>query len=97
MNSTIAKRIGSLAVIVAGLLSAVLAPAGGNTASWRWFGLFLIVLGVYFLLGQKASPEQRTAEAQKRKDNPPLRWYQSPILWVPVVAAILAILSMLVV
>lgn len=96
MNSTVAKRIGSLAVIVAGLLSAVLAPAGGNTASWRWFGLFLIVLGVYFLLGQKATPEQRSAAAEQRANTPPMRWYQSPILWVPVVAAILAVLSLLI-
>ncbi|MFC0445086.1 hypothetical protein ACFOD1_09365 [Pseudidiomarina halophila] len=96
MKSSITKRIGSLAVIVAGLLAAVLAPAGGNTASWRWFGLFLIVLGVYFLLGQKTTDEQRTAEAEQRAESPPLRWYQSPILWVPVIVAVVAILSLLV-
>ncbi|MGQ4275677.1 hypothetical protein ACQ5ES_01290 [Pseudidiomarina sp. E22-M8] len=94
MTSSITKRIGSLAVIVAGLLAAVLAPAGGNTASWRWFGLFLVVLGVYFLLGQKTTAEQRTVAAQQRSDTPPLRWYQSPILWVPIIVAIIAILSL---
>ncbi|CAB0150224.1 hypothetical protein PSI9734_00784 [Pseudidiomarina piscicola] len=94
MNSSIIKRISSLAVIVAGLLAAVLAPAGGNTASWRWFGLFLILLGVYFLLGQRSTAEQRTVAAQQRSETPPLRWYQSPILWVPVIAAVLAVISL---
>ncbi|KFZ29982.1 MULTISPECIES: hypothetical protein [Pseudidiomarina] len=95
MKSSVIKRIGALAVIVAGLLAAVLAPAGGNTASWRWFGLFLLVLGVYFLLGQTTTAEQRQQAASERNETPPLQWYQSPILWVPVAAVIIAVLSLI--
>lgn len=94
IKTSIAKRIGALALIVAGLLSAVLGPAGENTASWRWLGLFLLLLGVYFLLGQRASSEQRAEAAQQHTTTPPLKWYQSPILWVPIVGAIVFLVAL---
>ncbi|RUO62145.1 hypothetical protein [Pseudidiomarina insulisalsae] len=91
MNSTVGKRIAALAIMVIGVLSAVLAPEGETVV--RWVGIFLLIVGVYFLVTQKASSEQRQHTAQQRTDVPPLRWYQSAILWVPVVAIIIGILA----
>ncbi|RUO55461.1 hypothetical protein [Pseudidiomarina homiensis] len=91
MKSSIVKRILAIALIVAGVVTAVLASK--DAGSVRWMGLFLLVSGIYFLVSQKASPEQREQAAQQRDITPPIKWYQSPILWVPVAALIIALVS----
>ncbi|SFR38254.1 hypothetical protein SAMN04488070_0270 [Pseudidiomarina maritima] len=92
MKTTTTTRISALAIIVLGILLAVLAPAGEATSSYRQLGVVLLVIGVVWLLRQKR-PEPATEERVEPYQRPVLKWYQSPILWVPVVAAVIAILS----
>lgn len=94
MKTTSTTRISALAIIVLGILLAVLAPAGEATSSYRQLGVVLLVVGAVWLLRQKR-PEPTTEEHVEPYRQPVLKWYQSPILWVPVVAAVIAILSWL--
>ncbi|PHR65884.1 MAG: hypothetical protein COA51_03810 [Idiomarina sp.] len=94
MKTTSTTRISALAVIVLGILLAVLAPAGEAISSYRQLGVVLLVIGVVWLLRQKR-PEPKAEANPEPYQQPVLKWYQSPILWVPVIAIIIAILSWL--
>ncbi|RWU11566.1 hypothetical protein EGC76_04695 [Pseudidiomarina gelatinasegens] len=94
MKTTSATRISALAIIIAGVLLAVLAPAGETVSSYRRLGVVLLVVGAVWLLRQKRPEAQREANQQPFQ-QPVLKWYQSPIFWVPVIAAIIALLSWL--
>lgn len=93
IKTNIVTRIGALAVIVCGLLLGVLSPAGDSTGNWRLLGLGLLIVGVVWLLSQKQAPiQERQPEPY---EAPVMLWYQSPILWVPIIIAVVAILSLL--
>lgn len=92
MKTTTTTRISALAIIVAGILLAVLAPAGETVSAYRQLGVVLIVIGALWLLRQKR-PEAKQEMNSEPYQQPVLRWYQSPILWVPIIAAILALVS----
>lgn len=93
IKTNIVTRIAALAVIVSGLLLGVLSPAGDSTGNWRLLGLGLLIAGVVWLLSQKQAPiQERQPEPY---EAPVMQWYQSPILWVPIIIALVAILSLL--
>lgn len=94
MNRSIIKRIAALAVIILGLLLGVLTPAGGSSTSWKFFGLALIIFGVIWLFNQSRPPRRTKGEAEPYK-APELKWYQSAILWVPVIIIVLFLLTLL--
>ncbi|MDX1705687.1 hypothetical protein [Pseudidiomarina sp.] len=94
MNSSIIKRISALAVIIVGLLLGVLTPAGGNSTSWKFFGVALIIFGVIWLFNQRRPPRRIKGEAEPY-EAPVMKWYQSAILWVPVLIVVLFLLSLL--
>lgn len=94
MKTTITTRISALTIIVAGILLAVLAPAGETLSSYRQLGVVLIVVGAVWLLRQKR-PEANPEVSSEPYQQPVLQWYQSPILWVPVIAVVLALVSWL--
>jgi len=92
IKANIVSRIAALAVIVAGLLLGVLSPAGTDTNNWRLLGVGLLIVGVVWLLSQKQAPiQERQPEPY---EAPVMKWYQSPILWVPIIIAVVAILSL---
>lgn len=93
MKTTSATRIAALAVIVSGILLLVLAPAGDAVSSYRILGFILMGAGVAWLVSQRR-PEPQTQQQQPYQ-QPVLRWYQSPILWVPIIAVVLGLLSWL--
>jgi len=86
----IATRLAAIAVIILGLLLVVLAPAGGSTGSWRIVGALLLVGGAIWLVKQ---PKPEVSASTPRAETPPMQWYQSPILWVPVIIAVLAVIT----
>jgi MFS family permease len=93
IKTNIVSRIAALAVIVSGLLLGVLSPAGTDSNNWRWLGLGLLIIGVMWLISQRQAP---IAERQPEPYQAPvMKWYQSPILWVPIIIAVVAILSLL--
>jgi len=95
MKTTSATRIGALAVIVSGILLVVLAPAGDAVSSYRMLGAILLGSGVAWLLLQKR-PQAPVAQQAQPYQQPLLKWYQSPIIWVPIIAAVLAFISWLI-
>lgn len=92
IKTNIVTRIAALAVIVVGLLLGVLSPAGTDTNTWRLVGVGLLIVGVVWLLSQKQAPiQERQPEPY---EAPVMKWYQSPILWVPIIIAVVAIVSL---
>ncbi|SDB10725.1 hypothetical protein SAMN02927930_00409 [Pseudidiomarina indica] len=89
MKSTIATRIGALAVIVTGILFAVLAPAGEAVSSYRQVGVVLLALGVFWLLRQHRTTA--TDDSQEPFERRPLKWYQAPVVWMPVIVILLIV------
>ncbi|GAB3293805.1 hypothetical protein [Pseudidiomarina andamanensis] len=94
MKTTTTTRISALAIMVLGILLAVLAPANEAASSYRQLGVVLLVVGAVWLLRQKR-PEPAPEKTSAPYQQPVLKWYQSPILWVPIIAIIIAILSWL--
>ncbi|CUA85073.1 hypothetical protein [Pseudidiomarina woesei] len=94
MKTTSATRIAALAVIVSGILLLVLAPAGDAVSSYRILGFILMGSGIGWLVSQRR-PEPQAPQQQQSYQQPVLRWYQSPILWVPIIAALLGLISWL--
>lgn len=95
MKTTSATRISALAIMVAGVLLAVLTPASEATSSYRQLGVVLLIIGAVWLLRQKR-PERPAEVAREPFQRPVMKWYQSPLLWVPIIAAVLALLSWLI-
>ena len=95
MKTTSATRIAALAVIVSGILLLVLAPAGDAVSSYRILGFILMGAGGGWLVSQRR-PEPSSQPQQQPYQQPVLRWYQSPILWVPIIAVVLGLLSWLI-
>lgn len=94
MKGSVIKRLAALGIMVLGLLLGVLAPAGGTTNSWRIVGLMLLIIGVVWLIRQP-KPAAPTAADEPYERPPELQWYQSPILWVPVIIVILGVLTLI--
>lgn len=89
MNAKIIKRLAALALIVSGILLVVL-------ANQRWLGLSLLVFGVaWFILQPTAAITGPEGQTQPLGSQEPLKWYQSPILWLPIIVIIIAVLSYL--
>lgn len=95
MKTTSATRIGALAVMVSGILMVVLAPAGDAVSSYRILGALLLGGGIAWLLSQK-HPAAEVEQSAQPYQQPVLKWYQSPIVWVPIIAAVLAFISWLI-
>ncbi len=93
MKSTIASRIGALAVIVIGILFVVLAPAGEAVSSYRQLGAVVMVIGIYWLLRQRRNVVDSEQDGEFVRQQ--LHWYQSPVVWMPVIVIILIILIQL--
>lgn len=87
----IVRRIGALAVIVAGLLLAVLSPAVDETGNGRLLGFALLGAGVVWLLLQRGAPA--SAASQEPHQYATLQWYQSPILWLPIAIVVVGLLT----
>lgn len=94
MKTTSATRIAALAVIVSGILLLVLAPAGDAVSSYRILGFVLMGAGAGWLVSQR-QPDAAVQQQQQPYQQPVLHWYQSPIIWVPLIAAVLGLLSWL--
>ena len=88
MKSTIASRIGALAVIVIGILFVVLA-----VSSYRQLGAVVMVIGIYWLLRQRRNVVDSEQDGEFVRQQ--LHWYQSPVVWMPVIVIILIILIQL--
>ncbi|RUO79169.1 hypothetical protein [Pseudidiomarina taiwanensis] len=86
-NARILKRIAALAIIVSGILLVVL-------ANERWLGLAFLIFGIAWFVLQPTKPVTGPdgQTTQPIGSQEPLQWYQSPILWVPVVVAIIGLL-----
>lgn len=94
IKTNIVRRIAALAVIISGLLLGVLSPAGENNGNWRLLGLALLIVGVVWLLRQKPLPVDK--QSLEPYQAPVMQWYQSPLLWLPIIIAVVAIVSLLV-
>ncbi|KPD22458.1 MULTISPECIES: hypothetical protein [Idiomarina] len=82
------QRVLALLILIAGLLMAVLGVVSDNDTNVRLSGAVLMLIGIIWLY------KQPTLKSLNRTDKPTLKWYQSPILWVPVIAIILFIISL---
>ncbi|PTB89799.1 hypothetical protein C9928_02235 [Pseudidiomarina aestuarii] len=88
MNSSIVKRLGAIALIIAGLLLAVLTPAGDDSGVWRNVGVGLLIAGTVWLIRQPSAPVDANAE---REETKPITLAQSPILWLPIIIIVVAL------
>ncbi|MEX1220619.1 MAG: hypothetical protein WEA82_00730 [Idiomarina sp.] len=93
MNKMLVKRLAALAVMVLGLLMAVLAPAGGSTDSWRIVGFALLAVGIIWMIKQPQKPQRQAGEEYERP--PEMTLIQSPLLWVPIIIVVLGLLTWL--
>ncbi|HET8816524.1 MAG TPA: hypothetical protein VFM61_03645 [Pseudidiomarina sp.] len=88
MNSSILKRLGAIALIIAGLLLAVLTPAGDDSGLWRNIGVGLLIGGAVWLIRQPSTTVDANVERQETKS---LTLAQSPILWLPIIIIVVAL------
>lgn len=85
------QRVLALLVLIAGLLMAVLGVVSDNDTNVRLAGAALMLIAIIWLYQQ---PTLKSLDTQGH--SAPLKWYQSPILWVPIIAVVLFIISLLV-
>lgn len=83
------QRVLALLILIVGLLMAVLGVVSENDTSVRLAGAALMLISVIWLY------KQPTLSSLDRTDKPVLKWYQSPIIWVPIIAAVLFLISLL--
>lgn len=93
MNKMLVKRLAAIAVMILGLLMAVLAPAGGNVESWRIVGFSLLAVGIIWMIKQPQKPQREAGDSYERP--PEMKLIQSPILWVPIIIVVLGLLTWL--
>ena len=82
------QRVLALLILIAGLLMAVLGVVSDNDTNIRLSGAVLMLIGIIWLY------KQPTLKSLNRTDKPTLKWHQSPLLWVPVIAIIFFIISL---
>ncbi|WP_417437882.1 hypothetical protein [Idiomarina sp.] len=82
------QRVLALLILIVGLLLAVLGVVSDNDTPVRLTGAVLMLIGIIWLY------KQPTLQSLNRTDKPILKWYQSPIIWIPIIAIILFIISL---
>lgn len=82
------QRVSALLIVIVGLLMAVLGVVSDNDTNVRLSGAVLMLIGIIWLY------KQPTLTSLNRTDKPILKWYQSPILWIPIIAVIFFIISL---
>ncbi|RUO77766.1 hypothetical protein [Idiomarina seosinensis] len=83
------QRVFAILVVIVGLLMAVLGVVSEELDTYiRSLGALIMLVGIIWLYRQPSSRLEREGEV------PPLRWYQSPILWVPIVGIIIFLISL---
>lgn len=90
MNRSIVTRLGAIALIIAGLLLAVLTPAGDDSGLWRNIGVGLLIAGAVWLIRQ---PSHTLDSNTERTATKPITIVQSPILWLPIIIFAIALIS----
>lgn len=83
------QRVAAVLMTIAGLMMAVLGVVSEDDSTIRSLGVAILVGGVIWLYSQR-KPKQRP----DTETVPPLRWYQSPILWVPIIGIVIFIISL---
>lgn len=97
MNNKVMLRILALAVMICGILMAVLSPPGDTKSSWQIVGVLLLVIGTFWLVKQRGpSAEADATNAAENFERKSMTWKQSPILWLPIIIALIAIAAALV-
>jgi drug/metabolite transporter (DMT)-like permease len=82
------QRVSAILITIIGLLMAVLGVVSENDSSIRIIGAVIMLAGVIWLYRQPLPSKQHSG------DIPPLRWYQSPLLWIPIIAIVLFLISL---
>ncbi|ASG65597.1 MULTISPECIES: hypothetical protein [Idiomarina] len=85
------QRVLALLILIAGLLMAVLGVVSDNDTNVRLAGAALMLVGIIWLYRQPTLSSLDT-----KGQTAPLKWYQSPILWIPIIAIIIFIISLFV-
>ncbi|RUO81485.1 hypothetical protein CWI84_01640 [Idiomarina tyrosinivorans] len=84
------KRMLPLLLLIAGLLVALLGTLSEHADVIRLVGAALMLVGIIWLYRMPAQQQQH----QEASQSAPLRWYQSPVLWVPVAAVVVLLMSL---
>ena len=82
------QRVLAILITIIGLLLAVLGVVSDEDTTVRAIGAGIMLIGVIWLYRQPTSGSTLSG------NKPPLRWYQSPILWVPIIGIILFLISL---
>lgn len=82
------QRVLAILILIVGLLMAVLGVVSEYDTNVRLAGAALMLVGIIWLY------RQPTLQSLNRKETPVLKWYQSPLLWVPVIAIVFFIISL---
>ncbi|MGM0481857.1 MAG: hypothetical protein ACQEQZ_08000 [Pseudomonadota bacterium] len=82
------QRVSAIVIIIIGLLMAVLGVVSEQDTTIRLLGALLLLVGIVWLYRQPLAPKNHSG------DTPPLRWYQSPIVWIPIVGIIIFLISL---
>ena len=82
------QRVLAILVTITGLLLAVLGVVSDEDTTVRLIGAAIMLVGIIWLYRQPA-PRSKSPD-----EVPPLRWYQSPILWVPIIGIGLFLISL---
>ncbi|WP_404399415.1 hypothetical protein LG288_06975 [Idiomarina seosinensis] len=82
------QRVLAIILIIIGLLMAVLGVVSEQDTTIRLVGALLLLVGIVWLYRQPSAKKSHSG------DIPPLRWYQSPIVWIPIIGIILFLISL---
>lgn len=82
------QRVLAILITIVGLLLAVLGVVSDENTTVRAVGAVIMLIGIIWLY------RQPMPESKAPNDVPPLRWYQSPILWIPIVGIIIFLISL---
>lgn len=97
MNNKVMLRILALAVMICGILMAVLSPPGETKSSWQIVGVLLLVIGTFWLIKQRGpSSAPDSTQMPQNFERKAMTLQQSPILWLPIIIALVAIAAALV-
>lgn len=83
------QRVLAILITIVGLLLAVLGVVSEYDDYIRPAGGLIMLAGIVWLY------RQPVADAPHKGDIPPLRWYQSPILWIPIIGIIIFLISLM--